>query len=94
MAGVFVGLEVSLEDQADTHGVSSHLSDIAGCLESAAQLEFISLNGHDLNDGHFDDQLLGVLVVQAVLVCAPLGTLQVKSLDIATELETLLDLTW
>ena len=94
MAGVFVGLEVSLEDQADTHGVPSHLCDVAGCLESAAQLELISLNGHDLNEWHFDDQFLRVLVVQAVLVRAPFGSLQVKSLDIATELETLLDLTW
>ena len=92
MTGVFVGLEVSLEDQADTHGVPSHLCDVAGCLECATQLELVSFDGHDLNQGHFNDQLLRVLVVQTVLVRAPLRSLKVKALDVATELEALLDL--
>ena len=55
MTCVFVGLEVSLEDQADTHGIPSHLCDVAGCLECATQLELVSFDGHDLNQGHFND---------------------------------------
>lgn len=63
VARVLVSLKVSLEDQTDTHCVSSHLGDIARGLESSAQLEFISLNGDDLNEWHFDDQFLRVLVI-------------------------------
>lgn len=92
MTDVHVGLDVGDEHLTLAHGILSVLRDIDGCLDSAAKLELVCLNGDDTDEWHFDDELLWILVVQAVLLDAPFGTFKEESLDVCARVEAFGDL--
>jgi len=91
MGHVHVRLDVSFEDQSEAHSVLPSLCHINRCLDSASQLELVSFNGDDLDEGHFHDELLGELVVEAILLAVPAGAFDKETLDVGSMLKSLLD---
>ena len=91
---VHIGLDVGDKDLTFAHRVLSVLGHVDRRLDRAAKLESVGFDGDDADEGHLDDELLGILVVQAVLLDAPLGTLQEQALDVSTRIESLGDLGW
>lgn len=82
MTDVHVGLDVGNEDLTLAHSILSILSHVDGRLDSAAELELVGLDGDDAHERHLNDELLRILVVQAVLLDAPFGALQEETLDV------------
>jgi len=46
---VQVGFDIGVEDEANTHGVSSGLCDVDRCADGASKLKLVSFNRNDLN---------------------------------------------
>ena len=94
MTDMAVSLDISNEHFSGALGILSVLGDIDGSLDGTSQLELVGFDRDDANERHFHDQLLGVLVVEAVLLDAPASTFQEHSLDVGTRVEALGDLGW
>ena len=94
MTDVHIGLDVSDKDLTFAHSVLSVLRHVDWRLDRAAKLQLVGFDGDDADERHLDDELLGVLVVEAVLLDAPLGTLQEQALDVSARIESLGDLGW
>lgn len=91
MRNVTIRFDVSVKHTSPTHGVASVLGDVHGGSNRIPQLEFVGLDGDDLDQGQLFDQLLGALVVETVALSVPPGSLQVQSLDVAAVVKLLLD---
>lgn len=91
MTVVLVSLEISLEHKTNTHGVLTCLSHIDWSLQSSSKLDTVGLDWNDLEKWHFHNKFFRVLVVQAILLHAPLGTFNIETLYVATVLRLLLD---
>lgn len=94
MTDVHVGLDVGDEDLTLAHGILSVLSHVNGGLDCAAEFEFIGLDRDHTDQRHLNNELLRILVVQAVLLDAPFGALQEETLDVSARVEALGDLSW
>ena len=73
---VLVCLDVSHEDLALAHSVLSVLSHVDWGLDRASQFQLVGLDRDDTNERHLNDELLRVLVVKAVFLDVPAGTLE------------------
>lgn len=94
MTDVLVCLKVCLSDETNSHGVSSGLGHVDGSSDGASKLELVSFNGNNLDERHLFNQLLWNLVVQVIVLDIPSSSFNVKSLDVATLVESLLDGIW
>jgi hypothetical protein len=92
VGNVSVGPQISLEAQTYTHGIAPGLSRIDRGADGATQLKLVGFYGHDLNQGHFFDQLFRPLNVQTVFFCVPASTFNVDSLNVGALVYTLGDL--
>ena len=91
MACVFVCLQICVEDPSESHRIPSVLSHVHRSFQSSSQLQLVGFHWNDLNERHLDNQLFGVLVVQAVLLNVPLRSLEIETLDVASVLKSFLD---
>ena len=91
MTDVLVSLEIGLEDKSDAHRILPRRGHVDRGPDRASKFELVGLDRNQLDERHFVDQLLRVLVVEAILVSAPSGSLQVHALDVGAVLEPLLD---
>lgn len=92
MTDVLVCLDVGDKDLAKTLCVSAVLSHIHRRLDGSTQLELVAFDGDNANERHLHDEFLRILVVQAVLLNAPSGTLEEQSLNVGTRVEAFGDL--
>lgn len=81
---MFVSFKVCLEHKTFTHGVSSQLSDVNRSLDGTSKLELIGFDRNDLDQWHLGYELLRILVVKAVVLNAPSGTLEINTLNISS----------
>jgi len=88
---MLVSLDVGSEDQTLAHGVLSVLGDVHGSLDGVPKLQLVGFHGNNLQERHLLDQLLGPLVVKAVLLSVVTGSFKVDTTDVTTELQLLLD---
>ena len=82
MTDVPAGLDVSNEDLSLAHGVLPGLRHLDRRLDGASELELVGFDWDDANERHLDDQLLRVLVVEAVPLDVPPSALKVHALDV------------
>jgi hypothetical protein len=84
VGNVLIGLQISLEHKTNAHSVTSSLCHVDWSSDCASELELVCFDWHDLNERHLLDKLLGSLVVEAVLVSVPSGTLDEHTLDVGS----------
>ena len=89
MTDVLVCLDVGDEHLTLAHGISAILGHVDRRLYCATKLQLVGLNRDDTNEWHFDNQLLRVLIVKAVLFDRPAGTFQVHALDVRASIKSL-----
>jgi len=83
--------QVSREDKANAHCVSAVLCHVDRSLDRAAELEAVHFDGYDLDEWHLDDELLGMLHIQAVCIHVPSCSLQVQALDVGAMRQAFFD---
>ena len=91
MRCVLVRLDIGNEDQTSAHGILSVLSNVHWSLDGVSQLQLVGFDGNNLQERHLFNELLGFLVVEAILLRVVTGSFQEKTADVATELQLLLD---
>jgi hypothetical protein len=91
MAAMLMAREIGLKHKADAHGVAAGGRGVYGGAERAVQLEFLRLNGDDLQNRKLLGQLLGQRWRQRIGGEVPRGALQVETGDIAAGLQALID---
>jgi len=89
MRNVLICLQVRLKHKTHTHCVTSCLRHVNRCSNCASQFKFVSFNWHNLDQRHLLDELLWSLVIKAVLVCVPSGTLNKHTLNVCSLLNSL-----
>ena len=94
MTDVHVSLDVGDEDLTLAHGVLSVLRHVDGYFHGSTELKLVGFDWDHTDQRHLNDELLGVLVVQAVLLDAPFGALEEETLDVGASIEALRDLCW
>jgi hypothetical protein len=92
VTNVLICFQISFETHSRSHGIATCLCRIDRSLDSSTEFELVGLNRNNLDKRHLFDQLLGSLVVKAVLFQVPAGTLNEHTSDVGTVLDTLSDL--
>lgn len=91
MTNVMLSLKIGFEHETDSHRIRSQLSDVDGCLDRTSELQLVGLDRNDLNQWHFFDKYLRLLVVQTISFCVPSRTFNVETLDVSTLVQSLSD---
>lgn len=91
MTVMLVSLEISNEHTTFTHGVLSILGHVDRRFDRIAQLELVRFDGDDLDQRHLFDELLRLLIVEAVLICVPPGAFYEEASNVAAMLKLLLN---
>lgn len=92
MTHVLVGFQVGTEHLTPSHGVLPRLSHIDRGLDGASELQLVGFDRHNTDEWHFDNELLGHLVVKTVFLNVPASAFQEYSLDVSSSLKSLGDL--
>lgn len=91
MTNVMLSLKIGVEHETGSHRICSQLSDVDRCLDRTSELQLVGLNGNDLNQRHFLDEYLGLLVVQTISFGIPSCAFNVETLDVSALLQSLSD---
>ena len=89
MTDVLVGLDIGDEHLTLAHSISAILGHIDRRLDRSTKLQLVGLDRDDTNEWHFDNQLLRVLIVKAVLLDGPASTFKVQALDVRASIKFL-----
>ena len=89
MTDVLVCLDIRDEHLTLAHSISAILGHIDRRLDRSTKLQLVGLDRDDTNEWHFDNQLLRVLIVKAVLLDGPASTFKVQALDVRASIKSL-----
>lgn len=91
MTNVMLSPKIGFEHETGSHRICSQLSDVDRCLDRTSELQLVGLNGNDLNQRHFLDEYLRLLVVQTIVYGIPSCAFNVETLEVSALLQSLSD---